>query len=251
MIEEIIKLLNGLIDLARNAASETKNKVFQSCLTCIMLIFFYAMSNIIHEGSIVVGLKAAFLESRVDTAIRLNQEHSALLQTEIRQAAIADRLVKEYMESLLYVLKTPARIRVGLVHNGIANTAGRSMMRIDAPYSVTALGRSQGATVVNQPFSDWSDYSEAMFKEECVTLHTSSIRNPAQLSRLLSAGIEVFIVCPIIDIQGSMIGGLFVSWDRGDLIPDLLMADKMVVDIRATAGKLAGIFSFSQRSSQR
>ena len=77
------------------------------------------------------------------------------MQGELRQDATSGRLIDELLGIALLHSTGAARIRLGVVHNGITGLTGTSTLRYDVTNAVAGVGRAAGGTIVNEPLSTW------------------------------------------------------------------------------------------------
>ena len=74
--------------------------------------------------------------------------------------------------------------------------------------------------VVNQPLSDWNEFLPALLAGRCqLTNVSANASTVAVRARLAALGAGSFMACPVVDIQGRMLGAVFVTWDLRDNPP--------------------------------
>lgn len=191
----------------------------QPFVTVIMLLFLYAGWHVRDEGNLSDGLEVAFIDTR---AFRVKYQHdleAAELQAELRHTAQTDKLIDELLTLLLARAPQAARVRLGVVHNGITGVTGVALLRFDITNAVAAPGHSVGAPLVNEPLSDWNDFLPVLLAGRC---HLGSAKvepNPALRSRLDALGASNFLACPVTDTNGRMLAALFLTWDLDSLPP--------------------------------
>jgi hypothetical protein len=198
----------------------------QPLFTVGMLLFLYAGWHVRDEGGIGAGLRVAFVDTR---AYRLDHEHereAAILQAELHYAADTDRLIGESLTALLTYAPLAARVRLGVVHNGITGVTGVALLRYDVTNAVAAPGHLVGALLLNQPLSEWNNFLPVLLAGRCYLGLVANQPNPALRARFEGFGAGTFMACPVIDKQNRMLGALFVTWDVRDLPPtgDALLA---------------------------
>ena len=204
--------------LLRSARSYSSMLV-QPFITVILLLFLYAGWHVRDEGNLSDGLEVAFVDTR---AFRVKYRHdleAAELQLELRHTAQTDKLIDELLTSLLARAPQAARVRLGVVHNGITGVTGVALLRFDVTNAVAAPGHSVGAPLINEPLSDWNDFLPVLLTGRC---HLSSAKvepNPALRSRLDALGANNFLACPVIDTKERMLAALFLTWDLNNLPP--------------------------------
>jgi hypothetical protein len=200
--------------------------LIQPIVTVGMLVFLYAGWHVRDEGSLGAGLRVAFIDTR---AYRVDHEHereAAILQAELHYAADTDKLVDESLTGLLAYAPLAARVRLGVVHNGITGVTGVALLRYDITNAVAAPGHSVGALLLNQPLSDWNNFLPVLLAGRCYLGLVTEQPNPALRVRFEGLGAGTFMACPVIDNRNRMLGATFVTWDVRDLPPtgDALLA---------------------------
>ena len=191
----------------------------QPLITVCILVFLYAGWHVRDEGGIVAGLRVAFVDTR---AYRVDHEHdreAAILQAELHYAADTDRLIDESLTGLLTYAPLAARVRLGVVHNGITGVTGVALLRYDVTNAVAARGHSVGALLLNQPLSEWNNFLPVLLAGRCYLGLVAEQPNPALRARFEGFGAGTFMTCPVIDNRNRMLGALFVTWDVRDLPP--------------------------------
>lgn len=200
--------------------------LLQPLVTVAMLLFLYAGWHVRDEGGIIAGLRVAFVDTR---AYRTDHEHereAAMLQTELHYAADTDKLVDESLAGLLGYAPLAARVRLGVVHNGVTGVTGVALLRYDITNAVAAPGKTVGALLLNQPLSDWNNFLPVLLAGRCYLGMVTDQPNPALRARFEGLGAGTFMACPVIDKLNRMLGATFVTWDVRDLPPtgDTLLA---------------------------
>jgi hypothetical protein len=241
MLGDLVTLLKDLIAMSRNPNSHLFRSLIDKFVTLAIFAAAFTGWSMHREGSISAGITAAW-ETRLGTDERQAGERALILQIELRNTASADRVIQSNLESLLGQLSpTPARVRIGLIHNGITGLTAIPMLKFDVTHAFASPGRVAGALIVAQPLSDWSDYLDEMVRGNCVVRRFSDIKNPASAARLAMLRIDLFVACPIKSLTGRVMGGLFVSWDRGDPIPNEEVVKMMIPTIFGTANQIASV----------
>lgn len=69
-----------------------------------------------------------------------------------------------------------------------------------------------GPMTAKLPLSNWAGYLAYMVQGECRYVEVKNIFSPISREHLNGMGIIDFDVCPMLDEQHNLIGGLFVSW---------------------------------------
>lgn len=247
-MSDILDLCKALVGLLREAGAMVKQAIITAMTTVVILLMIYAGGNIVYDGSISGGLHSAFVMNRRSVIERDAQERALLLQLELRNAASAERVTQQILTTLLDKSMNAARIRVSVIHNGVTGLTGMGLLRFDVTHAVSANGRAPGPLISNQPLSDWSDYLEDIIHGKCVVLHNDRVKNSSTKMRLDSLGITLFVACPITDASGQTLGGVFVSWDRGDTLPSDSDMLKLLPDIRAAGSQIAALLDLRRAS---
>ena len=165
--------------LAAPPGSPVRAVLAQPLITVALLLFLYAGWHVRDEGSIHAGLRVAFIDTR---AYRTDHEHereAAMLQVEMHYAADTDRLVDELLTALLTYAPLAARVRLGVVHNGITGVTGVALLRYDVTNAVAAPGHSIGTLLLNQPLSDWNNFLPVLLAGRCYLGQVADQPNPA------------------------------------------------------------------------
>jgi hypothetical protein len=216
---EFVRLLTMQLGSLRRWGRPAATILAQPLITVGMLLFLYAGWHVRDEGAIGAGLRVAFVDTR---AYRVDHEHereAAALQAELHYAADTDRLIDESLTGLMTFAPLAARVRLGVVHNGITGVTGVALLRYDVTNAVAAPGHSVGALLLNQPLS-------VLLAGRCYLGLVADQPNLALRARFEGFGAGTFMACPVIDKQNRVLGALFVTWDTRDLPPtgDALLA---------------------------
>jgi hypothetical protein len=198
----------------------------QPLITVAMLVFLYAGWHVRDEGGIMAGLRVAFVDTRAYRTDHQHEREAAMLQTELRYAADTDKLIDQSLAALLGYAPLAARVRLGVVHNGITGVTGVALLRYDITNAVASPGKTVGPLLLNQPLSEWNNFLPVLLAGRCYLGTVADEPNPALRARLEGLGAGTFMACPVIDNRNRMLGALFVTWDVRDLPPtgDTLLA---------------------------
>ena len=207
----------------------------QPLVTAIILSVFYAGFFVVREGSIGSGLRTAFLDSRAAIATRERDIQAAMMQAELRHAAASDVLISQLLQSLLAKAPGAARVRLGVIHNGITGLTGMSLLKFDITNSIAAPGRASGDLVANDPLSGWAGFLGKLLAGDCTQYATADLAPSPEEERLERLGGGAILVCPVTDIRNQMLGALFLQWDRPADVPASETRDATIA-----AAKLAG-----------
>jgi hypothetical protein len=137
----------------------------------------------------------------------------------LRRSAVADQLIEQLMTALLQRAPQAARVRLGVIHNGITGLTGTALLRVDITNAVAGAGHSVGPLSVNQPLSEWTGFLPALLAGKCDFHATQDEQNMVIRAQLTAMGAGWFMACPVTDIQGRMLGGVSVTWDERDMPP--------------------------------
>lgn len=217
---DILRLVRIVLELLVNLGQPIRTVLLQPMVTVAMLVFLYAGWHVRDEGSIGAGLRVAFVDTTAYRLKHLRELESTMLQGQLRQTAKTDRLIDQLLAALLAHAPTAARVRLDVVHNGVTGITGTALLRYDVTNAVAAAGHSAGAMVINQPLSDWNEFLPALLAGKCQVVAVDEHANSAALrARLEALGAGTFMVCPVIDIQGRLLGGVLTTWDVRDQPP--------------------------------
>jgi hypothetical protein len=184
-----------------------------------MLLFLYAGWHVRDEGGIAAGLRVAFIDTRAYRVEHQLELEAAELQSQLRHSAQIDKRIDQLLTELLARAPNAARVRLGVVHNGVTGVTGVALLRFDITNAVASPGHSVGAPLINQPLSDWNEFLPVLLAAKC---HLSSAEiepNLALRARLEALGAGHFLACPVIDSRGRMLAASFITWDVTELPP--------------------------------
>ncbi len=216
---EILRIVRAALELLVNLGQPIRAVLIQALVTVTLLLFLYAGWHVRDEGSISAGLRVAFVDTRAYRAQQLRELESAILQSELRQTAETDKLINQLLTALLGRAPTAARVQLGVVHNGVTGVTGMTLLRFDITNAVAGPGHSVGTMVMNQSLSDWNELLPALLAGKCQMGTASDATNLPLRARFEALGAGAFMACPVIDIQGRMLGGVFLTWDVRDRPP--------------------------------
>ncbi len=216
---DIVRLTRLTLELLLNLGQPITALLVQPLVTVAMLLFLYAGWHVRDEGSIAAGLRVAFVDTRAFRAEHEHELEAATLQAELRQSAQTDKLIDQLLQALLLRAASAARVRLGVVHNGVTGVTGVALLRFDITNAVAAPGHSVGVLPLNQPLSDWNAFLPALLAGRCYMGSAGSETNLGVKARLDALGANAYVACPVIDIQARMLGALFITWDLHDAPP--------------------------------
>jgi hypothetical protein len=217
---EVLRTARAVLELLVSLGQPIRAVLLQPLVTVAMLVALYAGWHIRDEGSVSAGLQVAFVDTRAFRLDHLRDLEAAVMQSELHRSAVTDKLIEQLMTALLQRAPLAARVRLGVVHNGITGLTGTALLRVDITNAVAAAGRSVGPLSVNQPLSEWNGFLPTLLAGKCDLHSTADERNEVIRARLMAMGAGSFLACPVIDIQGRMLGGVSVTWDERDPTPE-------------------------------
>lgn len=219
-MSDFLGTLKALLDFINSLGRPARSALLQPLATVMLLLALYAGWHIQDEGSLIRGLRVAFLDTRASRAERGRELEAAILRAELYEAAESDRLVNQLLTALLQRTPHAARVRLGVIHNGVSGITGIGLLRYDVTNAVAAPGHSAGEIMQNQPLSDWSELLPKLLTGHCDMAKLAQLSNPISRARLQSMGATAVLACPVSDIHGTLLGSLFVLWDVGDAPPE-------------------------------
>jgi hypothetical protein len=239
VIVEILRLLNTLLSILGNWRQPLATLVLQPLVTVAMLLCIYAGWHIRDEGSVVRGLRVAFVDTRANREAEEQQIVAALLQAELQQYARGGKLIDQALINLLQHSAGAARIRLGVIHNGVSGLTGVNLLRYDIINAIAPPGRAPGALVINEPLTTWSDFLPSLLAARCQLLALADVRNFALRARLENLGANSLLACPVIDLEGKLLGAILTSWDAADKPPSGAQLEAVIEANRRIAGLIA------------
>jgi hypothetical protein len=248
---DIIRLAQSVLELLLRAGQPLRTLLLQPLITVALLLFLYAGWHVRDEGSVSAGLHVAFVDTRAYRTERARELEAFTIQADLRQSVQTDKLIDQLLTALLVRAPAAARVRLDVVHNGVTGVTGVALLRFDITNAVAGPGHSLGAMLENQPLSDWNEFLPTLLAGKCQMSMTGQEQNLAMRARLETLGAGAFMACPVIDIQGRMLGALFVTWDvrdnppTGEALQSLMEYGKTIglqiasaLDLRGHAGPL-------------
>lgn len=218
-MSDILGTLKALLDFINNLGRPARGALVQPLATVLLLLALYAGWHIQDEGDVTRGLRVAFLDTRAGRAARDRELESAILRAELYQAAESDRLINQLLTALLQRAPHAARVRLGVIHNGVSGITGIGLLRYDVTNAVAAPGHIPGENMQNQPLSEWSELLPRLLTGHCQMNAVQSLGNLVSRTRLLTMGAVWVLACPVADIHSTLLGSVFVLWDAGDTPP--------------------------------
>lgn len=161
-------------------------------------------------------------EGGVRPAVRLLLEKprtADAMQVELRTVARRDEVLERLMEAVLAKAPTAGRVRLAVIHNGEVGLTGVGLLRFDITHATANPGYTVGPLVTNGPLSDWNAYLTKFLAAECVSSGLEDMASEER-ARMVDLGVSWRLGCPLMDIQGRLLGGLFITWPVGAALPD-------------------------------
>lgn len=217
---EFTLMVRALIQLCADIGRMSGRRLVQPLLTVACLTGAYTGIHVTQERSVSAGLRTAFLDNDTARLARRRAEEQITLQSELREFVAANRLINQLLESLMERAQGASRVRLSVIHNGVTGITGTGLLRYDDTNIVAAPGRAAGLAVTNQPLSDWSDFLPTLLTGQCALHRVADLRGVALRARYEAIGVTSMIVCPAADVQGKVVGAIFVLWDGNDRSPD-------------------------------
>jgi hypothetical protein len=235
MISAIIPLATEVLHLLNHSSKAVRAALLPVLMTAALNLTLYAGWHVVQQGDLGDGLRAAFLNSNTTRA----HDYAHKMQLELQVAATSDRLIHGLLQDVLETAGNAARVRLSVIHNGQTMTSGTGMLRFDITHAVTAPGRDSGVLVTNQPLSEWADYLPTLLAANCITFNANDVHNANARARMGALGMQLFVACPVINLQGVLLGAIFVSWDHGDTLPAKEDLPKLYGEMKHVAAQVA------------
>lgn len=216
---ELVRVLRAVLLLVAGLGQPVRALLIQPLLTVAMLLALYAGWHIRDEGSVGFGLRVAFLDARAGRIAHRRELEGAMMQSDLVRAAEADRMIDQLLTTLLQRAPRAARVRLGVIHNGITGVTGMSLLRYDITNAVAAPGHAGGGLVQDQPLSELSELLPAMLAGQCQMRSVTEVQNLPARVRLEEMGAGFVMACPATDVRGKLLGGVFMLWDVNERPP--------------------------------
>ena len=128
-----------------------------------------------------------------------------------------------------------------MIHNGVTGVTGVGLLRYDVTNSVAGPGHAPGPLVQNRPLAEWGDFLPALLEGECQVHDASSLRGLAIRSRMENLNVGTLLVCPVSDLQGRLLGGVFLLWDTGTRVPEAADMETLANFVRQIGRQIATV----------
>ena len=172
-------------------------------------------------SSMLVLAVLSVREGGVRAGVRLileNPHETNAMQRELRAVERRDEAINDLLKAELAKAPTAARVRVAVIHNGAVGLTGIGLLRFDITHALARHGYSVGTLLTNAPLSDWNLYLSHLLAGNC-SIAGREAMGTAERARMEELGVSERLACPVVDIQGRLLGGLFVTWPTGVVIP--------------------------------
>jgi hypothetical protein len=216
---EILRVVRAFLELLLNLGQPLRSLLVPPLVTVTILVFLYAGWHVRDEGSLSAGLRVAFVDTRAYRTEHLRDLETAMLQSELSRTPATTKLIDQLLALLMERSTNVARVRLGVVHNGVLGVTGVALLRFDITNGVASPGHAVGAVVTNEPLSDWNSFLPTLLAGKCHVSLTDAEDNSIRRARLESLGAGASMVCPVIDIEGRMLGAVLATWDVRDAPP--------------------------------
>jgi hypothetical protein len=238
---DIIAFFQAVFEIVLDIGRVSGRRLVQPLLTAVCLTGAYTVIHIAQERSISAGLRAAFLDNDDSRQERRRIESQATLQEELQQFVSANKLINQVLEAILIHAPGASRASLGVIHNGVTGMTGTGLLRYDDTNSVAAQGRVAGTIVSNQPLSDWSDFLPSLLAGQCGFYRTADLKGAAIRARLESYGVTNVMVCPAADVQGKVVGAIFIMWDANDPPPNDVQVKDLILAGQHSGAQIAAL----------
>jgi hypothetical protein len=177
--------------------------------TVILLITLLMAIMAIREGGLQPAIQVLLTDSHT----------SDTMQRELHSVARRDAVIDGLLKAVLAKTPSAARVRLAIIHNGEMGLTGVGLLRFDITHAIARQGFSVGAFVINGPLSDWNRYLEALLGGKCSAADLEGMGG-AEHAQMVELGVSERLACPVLDIQGRLLGGLFVTWPTDLTAPE-------------------------------
>jgi hypothetical protein len=214
-----MSLFQSLLGLFVDIGRASGRKLFQPLILAACATVAYAVIHVDSQNTFWSNLRAAFLENENERQERQRLHEQSMMQAELRQFAAANKLIDQLLQSMLERAPGAARVRLNVIHNGVTGLTGTGLLRYDTTNTVAVPGRLAGPSITNQPLSEWSDFLPTLISGQCSFHRVVELRAIALRARFEAFGATSVLVCPAADIQGRIVGAVFILWDGADMPP--------------------------------
>jgi hypothetical protein len=170
-------------------------------------------------------------------------------QNEPRTTVAASRLIEQLMKTVLRQSPGITRVRLAIVHGGMASHGPTETPRYDVTNSVAARSRPIGPLARNQPLSDWSDFLPALLAGQCALHKIPGAGTTTSPSGLASSCATTILACPASGAAGDLMGAMFVMWDGNDRPPELPALNHLMESAKQVASQIAAVLDLCGQAS--
>lgn len=238
---DFLALFRAILDICLHTGRSSGRRLAQPVMTAICLTCVYTAIHVSQEGGVLAGLRAAFLDNEASRSERKRIEEEAHLQGELHQFVTANRLIDQLLVTMLSRASGASRVQLTVIHNGVTGLTGTGLLRYDVANSAAAPGRAAGESVANRPLSDWNDFLPNLLAGQCSFHHVADLQAASSKARFEALGASALLVCPAGDVQGKIVGAIFVFWDQNDPVPDEQGLRAIMTDGQHLGGQIAAI----------
>jgi len=232
---------NAILDVFRNMRQPLARHLLQPLLTACVLTVLYAGYHIVHQSSIVDGLRVAFVETDADRASRIRDREDATMQAELHHVAMADQAIDKLLADIVGSDPSIARARLDVIHNGVHGMTGLGLLRYDLTNSIAGAGHAPGAMFENQPLSEWSQFLPDLLDGKCGLIGLDGMHGSLARARLEALNVGTLLFCPVTDQQGRLLGAVLAQWDTGTRLPEAEAMDQLIARMKKAGLQIAAV----------
>ncbi len=151
--------------------------------------------------------------------ILTNPHASNSLQRELHSIARRDTVIDGLLKAVLVKAPTAARVRLAVIHNGEVGLSGIGLLRFDVTHGTVRKGFSVGTFTSNGPLADWNPYLNKLLAGQCTVVGLEEM-SAGERVRMVELGVQARMACPVMDIQGRLLGAVFIHWPADALVPE-------------------------------
>ena len=164
-------------------------------------------------------------------------------QVELRQAAKTDHLIDQSLKVLPAKVPGSARAQARRDPQRRHGITGVGMLRFDVTNGAAVPGRAVGEPMQNLPLSAWNEYLSTLLAGRCDWRRTADVVSASERDRLEKFGAALRLVCPVTDVEGRLLGGVFITWDTSDASPDPERRPEIVEEAKKIGAQIASVLT--------
>jgi hypothetical protein len=172
-------------------------------------------------------------------------------QNEPNTTVAANRLIEQLMRTLLRQSPGITRVRLAVIHGGLAGPMPAGPPRYDVTNGVAARGRLIGPLAPDRPLSDWNDFLPALLAGLCALYRVPAAGSPALSSGLVSSCATSVLVCPATGPAGDLMGAVIVMWDGNNQPPEPVALRRLMDAGRHVATQAAAVLDLCGPQASR